>query len=65
MSETESITPTSQEEPPDCARCGARTFATSRRMRTHSIEQGRAVPRDTDHPVWRCLRCGAETPRTV
>ncbi|MEW6583007.1 MAG: hypothetical protein AB1416_09625 [Actinomycetota bacterium] len=59
----ESPSPTPQD-PPDCHRCGARTFATTRTMRTHDISSGRAVPKDTVYPVWRCLRCGAESPRT-
>ena len=56
--------PAAHGAPPPCHRCGANTFATNRTMRTHDIESGKAVPRDTVHPVWRCLRCGAEQPRT-
>jgi hypothetical protein len=38
-------------------------FATRRTMRTHDISSGKAVPEDTSHPVWRCMRCAAEVPR--
>ncbi|MCU0307425.1 MAG: hypothetical protein MUE51_06585 [Thermoleophilia bacterium] len=48
---------------PECPRCGAGTFATTRTIRTHDITSGRAVPKEQAHPVWRCFRCGAETPR--
>lgn len=49
--------------PPACERCGTRTYATSRRMRTHGIQSGRAVPADRVIAVWRCPACGREAPR--
>lgn len=48
---------------PACERCGAGTYASTRKMRTHDISTGQAVPRDTVAQVWRCPRCGRETPR--
>ncbi|MFN8111513.1 MAG: hypothetical protein U0Y82_17000 [Thermoleophilia bacterium] len=62
MSETQAA---DQATPPDCERCGTRTFASSRVMRTHDIINNKAIPRDQAHPVWRCPACGRETPRTA
>jgi YgiT-type zinc finger domain-containing protein len=59
MSEPEDQT----AEAPACERCGASTYATTRRMRTHDITGRQAVPRDVVAPVWRCPRCGREMPR--
>lgn len=55
--------PTTQDAP-DCDRCGTRTYATTRTMRTHDITTGRALPRDTTYQVWRCPSCGREAPRS-
>ncbi len=49
---------------PDCERCGTRTYATTRTMRTHDISSGRTIPRDQTFPVWKCPSCGREAPRT-
>ena len=54
---------TAQAAPPDCERCGARTYPSTRTMRTHDVSTGRAVARDRTYPVWRCPRCGREMPR--
>jgi len=51
--------------PPDCERCGVRTYPTTRVMRSHDITTGRAIPKDEAFPVWRCPACGRETPRTA
>lgn len=58
MAETDTTTP------PACPKCGAATFPTTRTMRTHDIEQGRAIARDKEHDVWRCMRCTTEIPRS-
>lgn len=50
---------------PPCPKCGAATFATTRRMRTHILEGATAVPRDHSHPVWRCMRCSNEVMRST
>lgn len=49
--------------PPDCARCGAGTYPTTRQMKSHDITTGRAIPQERAVPVWRCPRCGLEAPR--
>ncbi len=49
---------------PDCERCGVRTYATTRVMRSHDISTGRAIPKDEKFPVWRCPACSREMPRT-
>jgi hypothetical protein len=60
MSSTE---PTAAE-PPACERCGARTYPSTRKMLSHDISSGQAVPREKVVDVWRCPRCSREMPRT-
>lgn len=40
-------------------------YHSTRDMRRHDIIQGKAIPRDTRFPVWRCPACGREMPREV
>lgn len=49
--------------PPPCERCGAATFATTRVMKTHGLQAGKAIPHERAVPVWRCMRCSMESPR--
>lgn len=51
------------DERPACPRCGVTMFPSRRRMRTHDIEQQKAIPRDKVVETWRCPACGRETPR--
>ena len=51
------------QDPPDCERCGTRTYPTKRRMRMHQIQGGQAIPQDRVVAVWRCPSCGREMPR--
>ncbi len=56
------ISETAAETPPDCERCGTRTYGTTRQMRMHQLRAG-AVPENKTVPVWRCPSCGREVPR--
>lgn len=49
--------------PPACPADGIAMRPTTRRMRTHDIASGRAIPRDRVVEVWRCPVCGREQPR--
>ena len=51
------------EGAPPCPKCGAATFATTRKMRTHDLDGASPVARDRFHPVWRRMRCSNEVPR--
>lgn len=53
---------TSAETPPDCERCGTRTYPTRRQMRMHQLRAG-AIPENKTVDVWRCPSCGREAPR--
>lgn len=55
---------TATTDAPPCPKCGAATFATNRRMRTHDLDGASAIARDHLHPVWRCMRCANEVPRS-
>jgi hypothetical protein len=48
---------------PPCERCGVTTYPTTRQMRTHGLEAGKAIPHDKVVDVWRCPACGREMPR--
>ncbi len=61
--ETTSTEISATEGAPPCPKCGAATFATTRKMRTHDLDGASAVARDRMHPVWRCMRCTTEIPR--
>ena len=37
---------------------------TTRVMRSHGLQAGRAIPRDKTVDVWRCPVCGREEPRS-
>lgn len=57
------MTETPPDTPPDCERCGVRTYATTREMRMHQLRAG-TVPENRTVAVWRCPACGREAPRT-
>jgi hypothetical protein len=61
---SETVTDLSATEgAPPCVKCGAATFATQRKMRTHDLDGASPIARDSTHPVWRCMRCAYEVPR--
>jgi len=49
--------------PPACPRCGIAMRPTTRVMRSHGLQGGRAIPEDKVVDVWRCPACGREAPR--
>lgn len=51
------------EGAPQCPKCEAQMFATTRKMRVHDMGGASAIARDQIHPVWRCMRCQNEIPR--
>ena len=53
------------EAPPPCPKDGITMRPTTRVMRTHDIQSGKAVPEDKTVAVWRCPACGRELPRSA
>ncbi|HEX2503352.1 MAG TPA: hypothetical protein VHK00_05375 [Miltoncostaeaceae bacterium] len=49
--------------PPACPKDGITMRPTTRVMRSHGLQGGKAVPRDKTVDVWRCPACGRELPR--
>jgi hypothetical protein len=50
-------------QPPACPRHGIAMRPTTRVMRSHGLQGGKAVPHDKTVDVWRCPVCGREEPR--
>lgn len=49
--------------PPDCPVHGIAMRPTTRVMRSHGLQGGKAIPEDKTVNVWRCPACGREQPR--
>ncbi len=54
---------TTSAGPPPCPKDGIAMRPTTRVMRSHGLEGGKAVPEDKTVDVWRCPACGRELPR--
>ena len=52
------------ETPPPCPKDGIAMRATTRVMRSHGLQAGKAIPHDKTFDVWRCPACGRELPRS-
>jgi len=49
--------------PPMCPRDNIVMRPTTRVMRSHGLQAGKAIPHDKTVDVWRCPLCGREEPR--
>lgn len=50
--------------PPMCPRDNIAMRPTTRVMRSHGLQAGKAIPHDKTVDVWRCPLCGREEPRS-
>ena len=53
-----------EETPPPCPKDGITMRPTTRVMRSHGLQGGKAIPEDKTVDVWRCPACGRELPRS-
>jgi predicted RNA-binding Zn-ribbon protein involved in translation (DUF1610 family) len=54
-----------EETPPPCPKDGITMRPTTRVMRSHGLQAGKAIPEDKTVNVWRCPACGRELPRSA